>query len=50
MFAGKIKLGEFLMECRQFDGGLALVRVRDAASELFRIIGENLDALTATRN
>ncbi len=44
------ELGQAIAEGLQFDSGLACVRVGDAACEQVGVIGEDVDALTATGN
>ena len=44
------ELGHIVTQSLQFDGGLAFTRIRYAAGQQFSIIGENVDALTTTRN
>ena len=44
------ELGEVVAQRLQLDSGLAFVRIGDTAGEQFGIIGENVDALAATRN
>jgi len=44
------ELGQAIAEGLQFDGGLAFVRIPDAAGEQIGVISEDVDALTATGN
>ena len=50
LFAVETELGQVIAQRLQFDGGLAFVRISDAAGEQFGIIGENVDTFAATRN
>ncbi len=44
------ELGQAVAEGLQFDGGLARVRIRDAAGEQIGVIGEDMAAFAATRD
>ena len=48
--ADEAEFGQVIAQALQFDGGLALVRIRDAAGEQIGVIGEDVDALAATGN
>ena len=48
--ADETEFGQAIAQGLQFDGGLARVRVGDAAGEQIGVIGEDVDALAATGN
>ena len=48
--ADETELGQVIAQCLQFDGGLAFVRIGDAAGQQIGVIGEDLDALATSRD